>query len=188
MSVLPVTKVQFERYLAEPDGLSSSWYGKVAELNPRVAAVSFPNATREGLFMTGVTFDEAKSYATWVDPDGRIPQDSDWREFARRVQSKQLTTTVHDVLMNCGMSPTAKAMLDRLIQFERPKTLADLCLIRHGVFEWVNSVPEPGGLGSPRNSFFSNTFDPYHDPVLKHFSPERSAIHGFRVMIDPEVT
>ena len=186
ISVLPITKIQFERYLTEPGGLSSSWYEKVIAFNPRVSCAEFLNSQREGLFITGVTFEEAEEYAKWVDPHGRIPHEREWREFAQQLKSTPFTGKACEALMGVPMAQTARILFERLIQFVKPTSMADLCLIREGVFEWVASNSEPGGLGAPRTQFFSNTFDPYHDPVLKHFSPDRSRIHGFRILIEGE--
>lgn len=186
ISVLPITKIQFEGYLAEPGGLSSSWYEKITALNPRVSCAEFLNSNREGLFITGVTFEEAEDYAKWIDSQGRIPHEREWREFAQQLKNTPFTVKAYEALMGVHMALKARNLFERLTQFIKPKTMADLCLVREGVFEWVASNSEPGGLGAPRTQFFSNTFDPYHDPVLKHFSPDRSRIHGFRILIDAE--
>lgn len=186
MSMLPVTKMQFETFLSQPGGLSSTWYQRILDLNPRVSAVDFANDKREGLFATGVTFEEATQFAAWADSTGRLPRQNEWQSFAQRLRSKPFTREVAAVLARCGLSTKASNLLGRLVKLVKPTTMADLCLIRNGVFEWVHANPEPGGLGAPRDVFFPNTFDPYSDPPLKHFEQERSRIYGFRYLIDRE--
>jgi hypothetical protein len=186
LSLLPATKLQFERFLSEPLGLSSAWYEHTLTLNPRVSFRTFVNSTREGLFMTGVTFEEASSFASWLHPHGRLPIGKEWQQFAATLQQAPFTNTMQADLLSCGMSESAGALINRLITFVKPSVLADLALIRGGILEWVRARGEPGGLGAPRPSFFSNTFDPYSDMPLKHFASERSGYYGLRVLIDEE--
>lgn len=185
LSLLPVTKLQFERYLSEPAGLSSSWYQQILKLSPRCSFRDFSNGTRESLFMTAVTFEEANQFALWLHPSARLPQGREWQSFARELKAVTFSMVARD-LLQCGMNAAAQTLVDRLIDFIKPSTLADLALIRDGVLEWVSARPEPGGLGAPRPSFFKNTFDPYHDDPKTHFSPERSPYYGFRILLEEE--
>jgi hypothetical protein len=186
LSLLPVTKLQFERFLSEPGGLSSSWYQQILKLSPRCSFWDFSNKTREGLFMTAVTFEEANQFALWLDPSARLPQGREWQNFAKELQAVPFSKTVANHLLQCGLHVAARTLVERLIDFVKPLTLADLALIRDGVIEWVNARPEPGGLGAPRQTFFRNTFDPYHDGPLRHFAGERSPYYGFRILVDED--
>jgi hypothetical protein len=185
-SLLPVTKVQFERYLSDAGGLSSSWYQQILSLSPRCSFRDFSNKTREGLFMTAVTFEEANQFAVWLNPSARLPRSLEWQGFAKELKAVPFSKAVADRLLQSSLHVSAQTLVARLISFVKPSTLADLALIRNGVIEWVESRPEPGGLGAPRQSFFKNTYDPYHDVPLRHFRSERSPYYGFRILVDEE--
>ena len=186
LSLLPVTKMQFECYLSEPAGLSSSWYQQILNQNPRCSFRDFSNKNREGLFLTGITFDEASQCASWLYPSGRLPQGREWQSFARGLNAIAFSKNIMHELLECGLTSAAKTLLERLVDIVAPSTMADLALIRGGVLEWVYARPEPGGLGAPRQSFFRNTFDPYNDDPKSHFSPDRSPYYGFRILVDEE--
>lgn len=184
LSLLPATKVQFERYLAEPGGLSTAWYQQILQLNARVAHNDFSNGNRENLFMTGVTFQEANAFALWLHSSARLPQPGEWREFANVLRTTQITESIATSLLKCELHPAARNILQRLMALIKPSTLAQLALIRDGVMEWVMSTPHAGGLGAPRQEFLKNTFDPYSDKPICHFEGERSAYYGFRILFD----
>lgn len=186
LSLLPVTKLQFERFLCEPCGLSSSWYRQLLMLNPRASCRGFADKEREGLFMTGITPEEATAFLSWLDPNARLPQEKEWKRFARLLQQVRFTRETEEVLLGSGINPSVGELLKRLIAFLKPSHLGELALIRNGVMEWVTTRSSPGGLGGPRPSFFRNTFDPYNDVPLRHFADERSPYYGFRVLMDQE--
>lgn len=186
LSLLPVTKLQFERFLSEPLGLSSIWYQQVLALNPRRTVRTVVNSERERLFITGVTFQEAGDFANWLHPHGRLPQQAEWQNFAVGLKQTVFSRIVEKQLLSCGMSEAATAVLKRLIGFIKPANMAELALIRGGLLEWVSHRQGYGGLGAPRPAFFSNTFDPYHDQPMKHFADERSPFYGLRVLVGEE--
>ena len=61
--LLPVAKVQFERFLAEPNDYGDSWYEELLALNPRSSHTRLDNETRERAFLTGVVPEEARAFA-----------------------------------------------------------------------------------------------------------------------------
>lgn len=186
LSLLPVTKLQFERFLCEPGGLSSSWYRQLLIMNPRASCRVFADKERESLFMTGITPEEAATFLSWLDPSARLPQETEWKRFARLLQQVPFTRETEESLFRSGIKSSVGELLKRLIVLLKPSNLAELALIRNGVMEWVTTRSKPGGLGGPRPSFFRNTFDPYNDIPLRHFADERSPYYGFRVLMDQE--
>jgi hypothetical protein len=52
VSLLPVTKFQFERFIAHENQYSDSWYDKVLAINPRCSWRKINQSNRENLFMT----------------------------------------------------------------------------------------------------------------------------------------
>lgn len=67
--IFPVTKYQFERYIWE--SAPNINYNEIIEANPRIS----PNEANEGnldlMFLTNLTFEEARGFAEWVG--GRLP-------------------------------------------------------------------------------------------------------------------
>lgn len=53
VSLLPLTKLQFEVYLADLTPQGDRWYEELLALNPRVSPQRFTSEQRERLFLTG---------------------------------------------------------------------------------------------------------------------------------------
>lgn len=53
ISLWPVTKFQFERFLAEPNDYEDAWYARVLQVSPRPAARALTAGQREACFMAG---------------------------------------------------------------------------------------------------------------------------------------
>jgi hypothetical protein len=87
MHLLPVTKLQFERFLCDASVYGDSWYEGLLALNPRVSPRRADAASREGLLLTGVLPDEALAFAAWCGPEYDLPTVDEWRaacaEWAR---------------------------------------------------------------------------------------------------------
>lgn len=79
--LLPVTKVQFERFLAEPDAFGDTWYEEALALNPRVPSRQFTAKNRERLFLTGILPEEALAFAKWLGAGFDLPTVTEWREI-----------------------------------------------------------------------------------------------------------
>ena len=63
VQLLPVTKIQFECFLAEPNDFGDAWYEEVLTFNPRISYRQFMADTRERLFITGILPEEALAFA-----------------------------------------------------------------------------------------------------------------------------
>src|SRR5712692_8216258 len=82
MSLLPVTKVQFECFLAEPNEFGDKWYEEVLAVSPRVPWRQFDTGNRERLFLTGIQPNEALAFARWLGEDFDLPTEAEWRDMA----------------------------------------------------------------------------------------------------------
>ncbi len=81
--LLPVTKLQFECFLAEPKGFDDPWYEEVLAANPRASVRGWDDEAREQLFLTGVTPEEASAFARWLGPEWSLPSLDLWRHVYR---------------------------------------------------------------------------------------------------------
>lgn len=132
VSLLPLTKLQFEAYLADLTPQGDRWYEELLTLNPRVAPQRFTPEQRERLFLTGLLPAEAEAYAAWLGEGYRLPTVAEWRVIYRRFQSTAFTP-----LAALPTSGRTAALLRRLEAQARPQTLLDFSLMHGGVVEWV---------------------------------------------------
>lgn len=180
LAVLPMTKRQFEIFLAEPSGLGNSWYSNVLKLNPRVSSKSFDPAKREGLWMTGVTPDEAASFLRWLGGDYRLPSPEEWRRVVRLLDAQPAPRDLPEQVALAARHPAAREIIARLWRTSRPRSWSEFLLFRGGVVEWLDHPGGPTALGAPRPSFFPNTFDVFAGDTVRPLDDRRLPIFGFR--------
>jgi len=94
VSLLPLTKLQFEYYLADLTPQGDNWYEELLTLNPRVSPQRFTPEQRERLFLTGLLPAEAEAYAAWLGDGYRLPTVAEWRAIYRCFQSTAFTPLV----------------------------------------------------------------------------------------------
>jgi len=153
--LFPVTKPQFEKFIASgrKPGFGDEWYTALLELNPRVSYRSTDVSSRHGLFMTGVTTDEASDFSRWLGRDYRMLTAGDWATCSNWFATQD-AVSLPDELRD-RLSQDAAAIWD-LIETQwlnGQPTLQDLSLMKQGILEWV--VERPGrycGVGEPASS------------------------------------
>lgn len=179
--LLPVTKVQFERFIAEADNdLGSSWYNQVLALNPRVSYRRFAAQDRERLFITGVLPDEALAFAQWMGPGFSLPTLEEWRSIYCRLDEMPISSQRESL---CSVTGPARIIIDKLLPPYQEGSLLDLSLMTGGVMEWVQQKNGNWvGVGRPRSSFFSNLFDPLSVEAEPIGMEERLHYFGFRLL------
>jgi Sulfatase-modifying factor enzyme 1 len=177
VALLPVTKVQFERFLAEPAAYGDAWYERRLVENPRVSWRQFDPAVRERLWLTGVDPEEALAFARWLDEGFDLPTAEEWRALDQCLRETRLPG---GLLSGCALHPAARAILTQLLGQLRPTTWRDLALTRAGVLEWVRWEDGFGGLGAPRAAWWPNLFDPQRDEPLQPSRPGSCRYFGFR--------
>lgn len=163
--LLPVTKVQVEQFIAEPNRYGDRWYEQVLAVSPRVSYRKFGIRNREGVFATGLLCDEAHAFARWLGGDFRLLSVDQWRA----VHAALAGTTIRDdqweaLRAHCHGTP-AGVILDRLGGQLTHRSWVALSLMVDGVVEWVLDGDTPVGLGKPRPEFHPNLWDPMGDPV-----------------------
>src|SRR5205807_608912 len=82
--LLPVSKLQFERFLAEPvmeAGLfGDSWYEAVVAVSPRLALREAQPTNYEAQFLGGILPAEAERFARWLGSGYDLPRVETWRQ------------------------------------------------------------------------------------------------------------
>jgi len=174
MHLLPITKVQFEHFLAESRKFDDNWYETVLKLNPRVSYRNFTADKRERLFLTGILIDEAQEFANWLGEEFDLPTADEWRACYKLLRELKLPTTDNllNNLNNC--SKPAQIIIRRLLSQIHPKTLLELSLMEEGVMEWVKGRDAKWKLlGKPRQSFqpaLRKTLEELHPFLTSGFS------------------
>ncbi len=183
VQLLPVTKIQFERFLADRPVHGDLWYQEVLAVNPRVGLPEVTPQNREGLLLTGILPEEAMEFAHWLGPGWGLPSVQQWRRIYRCfVEMVFRPQDVTDSIRH-GMDRRARALVDTILLQVEQKTLATVTLMSGGVLEWVHDASQWGGLGSPRPVFAPNLFNPLLGPPVVPVDAEiRAKGFGFRLV------
>jgi formylglycine-generating enzyme required for sulfatase activity len=182
IQLFPTTKVQFERFLAEPAGFGDAWYAAVLAANPRVSLRSVDDATRERLFLTGLLPEEGQQYARWLGDGFRLPTAEEWQAAYRVLQGCDYWAyELEQVLDAC--CDAARLLYQRVLALALPTTLAELALMTGGVLEWVRDGAQWGGYGLPRPTLYDVLCDPLTcPPVLPMRATDRLGFFGIRAV------
>lgn len=172
ISIWPVTKVQFECYMSEPNLYGDNWYESLLKLNPRMSCRDIDSACYERLFLTGIRPDEALQFANWLGEDFDLPTIEEWRSFYRISQKMRVP--------DAGVPSLSVDATSIWGSFGVKKTLRDFTLMREGLVEWVRDGSEYVGVGLPRSSFLANAYNPLNDKILR--IEERVFCFGFRLI------
>lgn len=188
VQLLPVTKVQFERFLAEPNEFDDGWYEAILKLNPRVSYRQFTQDNREGIFITGILPWEALSFARWMGNGFRLPTVREWRMIYSVLKSRKIEgEELRDLVSQFGEGQ-AKIILERLVeqishQAQRDElSWLDLSLMHGGLVEWVEEDGRYVGLGAPRSEFYPNLWNPITEVIKPVRGNERLFFFGFRLV------
>ncbi len=177
--LLPVTKIQFERFLAEPNEFDNRWYEEVLAANPRYCQSRAVDEKRERLFLTNVLPEEARQFADWLGDGFGLPTVSQWRAVYRALARIDYTDKLLDLV---ALAPAARAILVQLVKELKPTSLLSLSLMVEGVVEWVMDGTAWVGVGAPRASLHPVISDPTRD-THKPIDPSRRLhFFGFRLV------
>jgi len=177
--LLPATKMQFERFLAEPNDFGDSWYEGVLALNPRVSHRQLTTNDRERLFITGLLPEEALAFARWMGEGFDLPTVEQWRALYTALAAESVP--MRHWVPQASIS-SVRLVLDILMTQRRAHSLLDLSLMRGGVVEWVRQRNTWVGLGAPRPEFHANLWNPLEDMVRPIRVGERLPYFGLRLM------
>ncbi len=154
VQLFPVTKPQFERFLAsgKHHEFGDDWYEEILKMNPRASYRSTELTARERLFLTGIKPDEALAFGHWMGRDYSLLTAQEWAACYEWFGTRAAPSLPRDI--SCRLSPDALAVWgvveDRWLEGSRQSSLRELSLMSEGILEWV--VERPGrycGLGEP---------------------------------------
>jgi formylglycine-generating enzyme required for sulfatase activity len=177
--LLPVTKWQFEQFVAEAGPLEQARYQKLLALNPAINPDRFSAEERERLFVTGILPSEAQTFARWLGQGFDLPTVKEWRAVYAALKRTSLPR--HDLAADLADSPAGTIVA----QFTRQMLsylLVDISLMRGGLVEWVRRERRWVGLGAPRPSFQPNLWDPLNHEIKPLRPNERLPYFGFRLI------
>lgn len=182
VSLLPVTKVQFERFIAQPNSFGDAWYEEILQINPRLSWRRPDAGRREGLFITGVLQSEAIAYASWAGTGFDLPSLKEWRLIFQSMTRARLAKNSLRGLEGEKVHPAARAIVELIVRQAQPRTWSELTLMEGGVIEWLRDGPVFGGFGKPRPQFLPNVFNPLYDDPRVPLHDDRSPYFGFRLV------
>jgi hypothetical protein len=169
--VWPVTKIQFERFIAETKGYGDKWYEDACASNPRVSYKHLDVNNYEGLFMSGIKPDDALKYVDWLGKKKEydIPTVEEWRTFYHSLNGSNipgdkewqhfsglLLQEKPQELIQIELAPTATIIANNISAIYNDALR--FTLMKDGFVEWVHYKREFVGLGAPRSEYYSNTF------------------------------
>ncbi len=163
VSLLPLTKLHYEHYLADaatPE--SDTRYAEMLQLNPRISPSRCSAENREQLLLTGLTAAELEAFARWSGPGFRVPTVEEWRTIYREMQvlSSQEITACFERL-----APLPRILFTCLHAQLPAQTALDFSLMQGGVMEWVRDNRDWAQLGKPRREFLPNLWAPLQETV-----------------------
>lgn len=157
---LPVTKVQFEKFIAAtPDPLfDDAWYRRILDLNPRVGSLGIGPKNYWNAFLTGILPEEARRFATWCGHEYSLPTLKEWQKAFATLSAVPAASAEISSLVE-GTSELVRSTLVRIESSsaasgrpDRQRMRADQMLMRSGVLEWVDQTlgaARWGGMGEP---------------------------------------
>jgi hypothetical protein len=184
--LLPVAKVQFERFLAEEHVYDDLWYEQVLAVNPRMSWRQFRNEEREQLFLTGVSAEEALAFARWLGDDHDrfdLPTVDEWRAVDDLLRRCPVDEKLDRRLGKVSLHRAARSIIADLRERAQPRNWRELTLMRSGLLEWARcgNGEEFGGVGRTRPQFLRSVFNPQRDEPVKPFD-QRSPYFGVRLV------
>lgn len=190
---LPVTKIQFERFLCSTSDIEfdDRWYDEILNLNPRKSPKDHGTDEYWHSFLTGLLPSEAEKYARWCGPQYRIPTEDEWLKayfYLKDQSAEEIDWSEHAP----ALLPRDQQLLEHMDRAfkslgDERNTMADQMFLRHGAMEWVQTPKRPqpwGGLGQPAQKFFGILTKPEHrSPVQPTNSASRRLFYfGFRLL------
>jgi hypothetical protein len=133
ISVLPVTKYQFERIIWNT---ASCWqeYKRLLEISGRVAPHEINIGNLSSVFITGISFDEGMSYAKCMD--GRLPTGKEWESAYEFFQDTELFSNALNFLIQSSSRKIDKRLITLL------KQLVNIGIIRTEFYNIKEITPE----------------------------------------------
>src|SRR3990172_2482995 len=161
--LLPVTKVQFERYLSDCQAVpNAAFYMEVLNVNARISPKHTTRDNYWGLLATGITPKEAMLCASWMGTGYDLPTSDEWKAMYRHFGDIDLAKLNTALLQESKLNDLARLTWTSIINVLNPRSSQQAALLKDGVLEWVrtNSREQPwGGLGKPNQRLHSMIID-----------------------------
>jgi len=177
--LLPITKGQFEQFVAASPRVKQKQYQEMLALNPATSPETFAVEEREQLFVSGVLPEEALIFARWLGKGFDLPTAEEWRAImsALKKEPPPRQRPLTDALEGAALSIIANFEENLHI-----RTMLDYSLMRGGLVEWVRQEKQLVGLGVPRPEFHPNLWDPLVNEVTPLQPEKRVPYFGFRLV------
>jgi hypothetical protein len=195
MHWLPVTKIQFEKFIAATSDpqFNDAWYRLALELNPRIPVPEIGPTSYPHALMTGALPHEARRFAAWCGEEYSLPTLEEWQKaYAALAVLEADAAVLADLLEEAGdlvrLSLTRiEAASTAAARPGRKRTRADQMLMRLGVLEWAEQAGGVSwaGMGEP-SPYFRTMWSIGKGPAMAtdpHAS--RSSVFGFRLIRRP---
>lgn len=173
ISLLPVSKYQFERFLGESSttahGFTDSWYRSYLASNPRSSRRKWDNKPWE-LFLTGLKPEMTKSYLTYLGKGYRLPT---LEERLMLYEAAPKLAAIKNIIVEniiTGIKSPANLWLSEL----------DLPLAECGLMELVIKNKDFVFVGKPWQDLLPNFWEPNIEREM-YWGVHDQAI-GFRVV------
>jgi len=174
LTLWPITKIQFEKYISETNRYGDLWYDEILRCNPRVSYSHVNKKNYEQLFITGLHIEEVLLFSKWFGEDFRIPTVEEWREIYR------LMSIQPNLKPSSDLSYPANEIWKKITKLSNSPLKHSM--MQEGVIEWVRNGENYTALGAPRPTLYPNTFNPLTDFIKKFNRDERLNYLGFRLI------
>lgn len=177
--LLPITKQQFEQFLAESGAVEPARYQEMLALHPIPPLDESDPSQRERLFVTGILPTEAQAFARWLGEGFDLPTLKEWRAVYAALKRTSLPR--RDLVAELAGTP-AGPILAGLTRHVLSHLMLDIALLRGGLVEWVKHERAFVGLGAPRPDFHPNLWNPLNHEIKPLRPQERLRYFGFRLI------
>jgi len=174
LTLWPITKIQFERYISETNRYGDFWYDEILRCNPRISYPHVSKKNYEQLFITGLHVEEVLSFSKWFGEDFKIPTVDEWREIYRLMGSQP------NLKPPSYLSYPANEIWKKLTKIS--SSPIKFSMMQEGVIEWVKDGEKYTALGAPKSDVYPTTWNPLTDLVKKFKQDERLNYLGFRLI------
>lgn len=205
VTLLPVTKVQFELFLSEQNDFGDLWYEKALQLNPRISWRHIVSGEQHKLWLTGIRPEEAVLFSSWLGGFD-LPTAQQWLDFDSFLMPLKLDDCFKRHVSHLDkesldsdetgggdinsaalgmLHPAAQSILTALLNSQKPETWGHLTLLQNGLMEWVRwsgttlsrNASGFGALGRPPKA---NRQPQDRGPHCYRPTEARNGLRGFR--------
>lgn len=186
--VLPVTKIQFERFLSDPYASpdSQEYTSSIIELNPRIPPNDFNADEAWKIFATALLPDEINRFTNWLGPSYRLPTRQEWittKEWLEHINADAFQIEISKLN---EMNILANTLIRKIYEVYSAKSALDVCMQLNTIMEWTKDALDSKQLaliGAPDRRLFSSLDrTDYLSPMYPINYSKRITYAGFRLL------